>query len=111
MTESKKIHKAIEVFEKPSKHIKCVHKCENGMEFLTYSQDLVAAFETAISALEKQIPKKPKFEINLGDYTSRFICECGKKIVVKHDSGVMDNHDAPNYCPNCGQRLNWSDTD
>ena len=73
-------------------------------------EDYVAN-DMAVKALEKQIWKKPNFEINLGDYTSRFICECGKKIVVKHDSGVMDNNDAPNYCPNCGQRLNWSDTD
>lgn len=65
--------------------------------------------EMAISALEKQIPKKIDFEINLGDYTSRFICKCGKKIIIKHDSGVMNNHDAPNYCPNCGQSLDWND--
>lgn len=57
---------------------------------------------------KKQIPKKPTFEINLGDYTSRFICVCGKRIIVKHDSGVMDNNDAPNYCSNCGQKLDWS---
>lgn len=65
--------------------------------------------EMAISALERQIPKKIDFEQNLGDCTSRFICECGKRIIARHDSGVMDNHDAPNYCPNCGQRLDWSE--
>ena len=45
---------AIEVLEKPSTHIHVVHKAENGMEFLTYSADLVKAFEMAIKALEKQ---------------------------------------------------------
>lgn len=64
----------------------------------------------SISALEKQIPKKIDFELNLGDYTSRFVCKCGKSIIVKHDSGVMNNNDAPNYCPNCGQKLDWSET-
>lgn len=66
------------------------------------------AARDAIDAVQKQIPKKPTFEINLGDYTSRFICVCGKRIIVKHDSGVMDNNDAPNYCSNCGQKLDWS---
>lgn len=47
------ILKSIEVLEKPSNHIKCVHKCRNGMDFFTYSQDLVAAFETAIVGLKE----------------------------------------------------------
>lgn len=58
-------------------------------------------------AMEKN-PKKPRFEVNLNDHVSRFVCECGKRIIVKHDSGVMDNHDAPNYCCNCGQRFDWN---
>ena len=61
-------------------------------------------------AVERQRAKKPEFEINFGDYESRFSCECGKKIVVRHDCGVMDNNDAPNYCLNCGQKLDWGDT-
>lgn len=65
------------------------------------------ALVLAKEALEKQIPKKIDFEMNFGDCTSRFICGCGKRIVVNHDRGVMDNHNAPNYCPNCGQALNW----
>lgn len=44
---------AIEVLEKPSTHIHVVHKSENGMEFLAYSEKLVKAFEMAIEALEK----------------------------------------------------------
>lgn len=73
-----------------------------------YTEEREQAFTLAESALERQIPRKPNFEMNLGDYTSRFICPCGKKIIVKHDSGVMDNHDAPNYCSDCGQALDWS---
>lgn len=61
----------------------------------------------SISALEKQIPKKIDFEMNFGDCISRFVCTCGKRIVVDHDRGVMNNHNAPNYCPNCGQALDW----
>lgn len=74
------------------------------------------AIEKAISALEKsrearerQIPKKIEFEMNLGDYTIGFVCGCGKRIIVNHDRGVIDNRNAPNYCSNCGQRLDWSE--
>ena len=28
---------------------------------------------------------------------------------VHHDIGTMDNNDAPNYCDNCGQKLDWSE--
>lgn len=67
------------------------------------------ACDTAMSALEKQIPKEIDFEMNFGDCESRFSCSCGKKILVRHDRGVMNNHNAPNYCPNCGQALDWGD--
>ena len=65
--------------------------------------------ELAINSLEKQIPKKPIFQFNLSDTVSRFECKCGKIIKVRHDIGIMDNNDAPNYCDNCGQKLDWSD--
>lgn len=73
--------------------------------------EAIGTVEECQEARERQRGKKPEFELNLSDYTSRFVCECGKRVIVKHDSGVMDNHDAPNYCSNCGQRFDWSDTD
>lgn len=73
--------------------------------------EAIGTVEEFREARERQRGKKPEFESNLSDYTSRFVCECGKRVIVKHDSGVMDNHDAPNYCSNCGQRFDWSDTD
>lgn len=63
----------------------------------------------AIKALEKQIPKKPEFDFNFGDTLSRYHCACGNIIKVNHDLGVFDNHDAPNYCSKCGQKLDWSE--
>lgn len=65
------------------------------------------AFQMAISALEKQIAKKPIFQFNFSDTVSRFECKCGNIIKVRHDIGIMDNNDAPNYCDNCGQKLDW----
>ena len=60
-----------------------------------YPMDYAIAFEAAISALEKQIPKKP----NIYNRFERH-CECGT--IVKTYQ---------NYCSNCGQALDWSDTE
>ena len=52
------------------------------------------ALKMAISALEKQIPKKPS-------ETDKARCiHCG--CVVKRDE---------RFCKNCGQALDWSDTE
>ena len=67
------------------------------------------AIEMAINALEKQMPKKPIFDFNASDTLSRFHCDCGTSIKVHHDIGTMYNNDAPNYCSNCGQKLDWSE--
>lgn len=74
-----------------------------------HSQILRNAVDVAIQALEKQIPKKPIFDYNLSDTLSKFHCECGNIIKVSHDVGIMDNNNAPNYCSNCGCKLDWSD--
>lgn len=129
------IKNAIEVFEKPSKHIKCVHKCENGMEFLTYSQDLVLAFETAIDCLEeiqqyraigtveecreareRQRAKKPKHQ---GCYDNDRVWHewngiNGKpyELCPNCETNLcceMPYDRQPKYCDNCGQRLDWSE--
>ena len=61
----------------------------------------------AIQALEKQIPKKPTYE---GDgyapdgtfVSDEWICPCcGSRYEVDYD-----DYD---YCPDCGQKLDWSD--
>ena len=65
------------------------------------------AYGMAIQALEKQIPKKPTYE---GDgyapdgtfVWDEWICPCcGSRYEVDYD-----DYD---YCPNCGQKLDWSD--
>ena len=67
------------------------------------------AKEMSIKALEKQIPKKPIFDFNSSDTLSKFHCDCGKIIWVHHYIGTMNNNDAPNYCSNCGIKLDWSE--
>ena len=69
-----------------------------------YPLDYSIAFETAIEALDKQIPKKP---INEECY---YICPC-----CRDDLGVSDDDifiyelSMPKYCSNCGCKLDWSE--
>lgn len=65
--------------------------------------------EECREAVEKQAAKKPIFNHNLSDTLSIFHCECGNKIKVSHDIGIMNNNNAPNYCSKCGCEFDWSD--
>ena len=58
-----------------------------------YPLDYSIAFKTAIEALEKQIPKKLK------DDGWLYCPICGRDV-------LMDRFD---YCPDCGQALDWSE--
>lgn len=59
-----------------------------------YPMDYAAAFETAIEALEKQVPKKPNYI-----YEDEPLCPyCG---------AVLDYCDSP--CENCNQFIDWSE--
>ena len=64
--------------------------------------DFVEEIETAINALEKQIPKKPiATDEQHIRYSMNYICPlCGK-----HFSGTG----IASYCYHCGQALDWSD--
>lgn len=58
------------------------------------------ACDVAIQALEKQISKKPIKGKN-GDLS----CSCGLIIQRKNRRTCL------HYCHNCGQAIDWSDTD
>lgn len=57
----------------------------------------VMAMKIAVEALEKQIPKNP--DLDGGVY-----CPC-----CLHE--FKANYDTTSYCPNCGQAIDWSDTE
>ena len=76
-----------------------------------YPMDYTVAFEEAIEALEKQIPKKPKFvtKKELYDFDRPFatidvttmVCPCcNSKIMFRKTI---------KYCLECGQRLDWEE--
>lgn len=67
-----------------------------------FDENRKLAIKTAISALEKQIPKKP-LDIE-GDYTALYGgCPNCKNI-------VCDNEDY-RFCNECGQALDWGDSE
>lgn len=70
-------------------------------------QKRAEALDVAIRALEKQIPKKPTYE---GDgyapdgtfVWDEWICPCC-------ETRYEVDYDDYDYCPNCGQKIDWSD--
>lgn len=75
----------------------------------SYDQKRREAIQTAILALEKQVPKKPIVE-NLGtNYSFWYLCpQCNRKLINNIDgswvAGMKYKH-----CPDCGQKIDWSE--
>ncbi len=67
----------------------------------------VEEMNIAISALEKQIPKKPKnYLVNMKCID--FLCpNCKKKIISKIDGEWVAGKNQK-FCDECGQALDWS---
>lgn len=67
-----------------------------------YPMEYSVAFEVAISAVEKQIAKKPldKTQEYDGEYG---LCPCCEQIVADYKEYKR--------CSECGQALDWSDTE
>ena len=62
-----------------------------------------------LEALEKQIPKQPDLEGDGYDENGELIYDTGFCPTCRHEFEVY--YDATKYCPNCGQLLDWSETE
>ena len=74
-----------------------------------YPMDYTVAFEEAITALEKQIPKKPVRRTIYTEYWQRYdtirVCPvCGVDTPVPRELESWEF-----WCPDCGQALDWSE--
>ena len=65
-----------------------------------YPMDYAIAFETAIEALEKQTPKKPREAVQSGFF---WCPACSKAIKMRIEGSKINI----SYCPFCGQALDW----
>ena len=88
-----------------------LHKqCDLKSTEFAYSQSEVwKAVEMATEALEKQTPKKPDFEGDGYDENGcliydTWICPCCE---VRYEIYYEEYE----HCPNCGQTIDWSDTE
>jgi rubrerythrin len=84
----------------PQEAIKTIKIAQAEVEW-EYPIDYAAAFDEAVNALEKQIPKKLIFIKQ--KYIETYLCP--------NCNDFFDYAEKFNYCPNCGQRLNWKDED
>ena len=74
---------------------------------LNYPLDYSIAFEKAIEALEKQIPKRA-----ISTYKENYKCPtCESYIDITDDDLYVYEIIPPAYCPNCGQALDWGETE
>lgn len=65
--------------------------------------DIKEAVQCAISALEKQIPKKP-----IGKHTNYRCPVCNRRVRSGKGSSSFG---VDYFCQRCGQALDWSDTE
>ena len=71
---------------------------------------IVYAREIAISALEKQVLKKPKKKEE-NQYSTFYDCPCCGGYLVSKIDGELCGGQKYKYCYRCGQALDWSDTE
>ncbi len=97
--DKKKVREAIEAFQGQVDWLKRIDDkgCEEARRCC------IEYFETAIEALEKQLPKNPKKEKDaytskLGGFRLAKCPNCGKEVSDRFD-----------VCLECGQKLDWSE--
>lgn len=64
---------------------------------------------TLKECVERQIAKKPDIEGDGYDEKGELIYDTGYCPTCRHEFEVY--YDATKYCPNCGQHLDWSETE
>ena len=97
MMDEKKVREAIEYLQRQICTLDVQKEYdEYGRPLYNETLDMaIKLYETAIEALEKQLPKKPR--------TSKAYYGCPDCTTIR---SLRQKH---NYCHDCGQRLDWSE--
>lgn len=78
---------------------------------LSLSDLVQEAEDCALSAIKKQIPKKPNLEGDGYDDTDTCVLIYDTWVCPNCDKHYEVDFDEYDYCPICGQALDWSDTE
>lgn len=100
MNETIALEKEIETLQE----IKCdfENKCCSSIDLGN-----IEAINTAISALEYRIPKKPAYEGNGCDKNGELIYD---NWICPHCNNEYEvDYDYYDFCPKCGQAIDWGD--
>lgn len=101
--DEKKVREAIEAFQGQVDWLKRIDdkECEESRRCC------IEYFETAIEALEKQLPKK----VEVKKWSPAICPSCGMELSESLGDGYYSHPTFLERCPNveCGQRLNWSE--
>lgn len=71
-----------------------------------HSDEKPCAVQMAIEVLDKQIPKKPLFEGD-GYWNGELVYDTW--VCPNCDAEFETETDKYNYCPSCGQKIDWND--
>lgn len=86
---------------------------EEAISYMTYHAFIADDVkEMAIAALEKQIPKKPYIQQIEVDYYEHDCYECPNcDSFLGYVLECKEEHYQNNYCPECGQKIDWSEVE
>ena len=87
-----------------------IHRLKDkGLSHTEVTDKIQEAIDMGIEAIEKQIRKKPKGITVLGEpfFEDEVIIKYGDCDIC----GFNVHSDICDYCPNCGQKIDWSEVD
>lgn len=96
--DEEKVREAIEALKYIN--LKSVHPFYNW-------EEMMEVRDTAIEALEKQLPKKVDFEEDVTEDVCVECHSCGCFLGYQVD--CLDENYQIDYCKHCGQRIDWSE--
>lgn len=81
------------------------NECEKSFLLLNCSNKFAESLTKSIGALEKQIPKEPRYDGDGYAPDGSFVWD--EWLCPRCNSRFEIDYDEYNYCPNCGQAIKW----
>lgn len=101
----KKVREAIELIKSEIRILEELKNCGSAIE--ERKKKHIGLYNTAIEALEKQLPKRVDFEEDVAENMCVECPSCGSFLGYQID--CLDENYQLDYCQSCGQKLDWSE--